>query len=230
MGVIYIIEIHLIANTKEMDQTSLFAGLDLVFSNVIFLVVAAKAFEMGYFMECCIMAVLGFTSTFYHLCQAQFFCIDSLHNHQIMDHFFVYSSLTWMLLFFLDTKIVPRVCVFIIAQSVLLPTIIRWIGSWALAGAIIFGLIVIAVVILFYNDLPKFDPWDLAFALVLLIIGFALHIIAGDPGDSQYPPWHSLWHLCAGMSAYFVVTIRDGQSEISKFLKKLNVHSEIFDK
>jgi hypothetical protein len=135
-----------------------------------------------------------------------------------------------MLLFFLDTKIVPRVCVFIVAQSILLPTITKWVGSWALAGAIIFGLITIAVVILFYNDLPKFDTWDLVFAIVLLVIGFALHIFAGNPGDSQYPPWHALWHLAAALSVYFVVTIRDGQSEISKFLRKLDLHIELFDK
>jgi hypothetical protein len=213
-----------------MDPTSLMAGIDLVVSNVAFLIAAAKAFESAYYMEMCILTVLCFTSTFYHLCQAEFFCIVSLHNHQIMDHFFVYSSLTWMLLFFLDVKIIPRVCVFIIAQSILLPIIIKWIGSWALAGTIIFALIVIASVTLFYDGIPKFDPWDLAFALILLAIGFALHIIAGNPGEPQYPPWHSLWHLAAALSVYFVITIRDGKSEISKLLRSMDFHIELFDK
>lgn len=205
-----------------MDNTSLVAGLALVLSNFAAVPAISKAVESKNYVEACVLTVVFFISSFYHMCQAEFFCILTVSNHQITDHFFVYSALVELLLFFLDVEIVPKMCIFIIIQSILLPAIIKWIHSWALAGALIGGLVIMSLLSIFWYKIPKFDKLDVYSALVLIGVGFFFHIYAGDPGDPKYPPYHSLWHLCAFIAAYFVIAIRDGKGELSKFINSIS--------
>jgi hypothetical protein len=204
-----------------MDDTSLWAGITLVISNFLLAPVIAKCVRMRLFMEACIITVLFIASYFYHMCQAEFFCVDTVENHQIMDHFFVYSTFVWMALFIVNTEIVPKVCVFIIAQSFLLPTIIRWTDSWALAGVIIVVVLLILVTIALYNQNAKFDTLDVFCALFLVIVGLVFFALAGDPGEKSYPGYHSLWHTTSMSSLYFVVTIRDGEGELCKLFRNI---------
>lgn len=178
-----------------MDPTSLTAGLSLVFSNWTIFPAIAKGFELKKYGEACMMLVLFFVSTFYHMCQAQFFCITTLHNHQIMDHFFVYSTFIYLTVYFLVLGQESKFCIFIIGQAFLLPAIMKWIGTWALAGAIIGAIVIIAVLIVFYKNLPKMDGYDLLVALVLIGVGLFFHVYAGEPGDPRYP-WAHRYLYC----------------------------------
>jgi hypothetical protein len=92
----------------------------------------------------------------------------------------------------------------------------KWINSWALAGTLVGSLLFMAVILAIIHGLPKFDFYDLICALILIAIGFFLHIWAGEPGEKNYPFSHSLWHVLAMSSAYFVIDLRDGKSVIEK--------------
>jgi hypothetical protein len=208
-----------------MDNTSLIAGLTLVISNFSISMAVAKAVRSRYYMEACILAILFFASTAYHMCQAQFFCIVDVENHQIMDHFFVYSTLVWMALFLIDTQIIPKVCVFVIAQSILLPTVIKWVHSWAVPGTLIVIMLLIMIIIVSYKKSVKFDTLDLVAALVLVLAGSFFFVWAGEPGEPRYPYAHSLWHDFSMTSLYFVIEIRDGQSVIYKFIESMKSSS-----
>lgn len=206
-----------------MDDTSLLAGLTCVISNFILAPVISLCIRKRFFMEACIISVLFFASFFYHMCQAEFYCIVSVSNHQIMDHFFVYSTFVWMALFLVNTQIIPKVCVYVIAQAFLLPSIIKWMNSWALAGTIIVITILVLVTVAAYNGYVTFDTWDLFCALILIITGLVFFSLAGDPGDKRYPGYHSLWHTTSMSSLYFVVAIRDGESELKKVVDTIHV-------
>jgi hypothetical protein len=211
-----------------MNNTDLFAGLALIVSNIaLFPVIALASYKKVYTLAC-FFSCLFCASSIYHVCQANFYCFTTFHNHQVIDHFFVYSTFIWTLFYFLKMSLELSICILIVFQLILILCIMKWIESWALAGIIMGTLLILTIVILLIYGPPKFDKIDLICALILIGIGFFLHVWAGDPGDSRYPFSHSLWHVLAMLSGYFVIEIRDGKSVLYKLLHKDKNKNQIF--
>lgn len=85
-----------------MNSLLLFAGICLVVSNIALLPAIFYAKYLSLVPEFSILAIVFFVSSFYHLCQAGFVCILGIDftTFRLADHFFVYSALVWIVLYF----------------------------------------------------------------------------------------------------------------------------------
>ncbi len=85
-----------------MNSLLLFAGICLVVSNIALLPAIIYAKQKSLVPEFSILAIVFFVSSFYHLCQAGFVCILGIDftTLRLADHFFVYSALVWIVLYF----------------------------------------------------------------------------------------------------------------------------------
>ncbi|NJM99247.1 MAG: hypothetical protein HC800_20785 [Phormidesmis sp. RL_2_1] len=50
-------------------------------------------------------------------------------------------------------------------------------------------------------------------AAILVVSGFVLFIVAGDPGDSLYTWLHGTWHILIFLGAYFVIDLKYGRTD-----------------
>jgi hypothetical protein len=194
-----------------------------VLSNLALLPAVAVSFYYQLFAEAIVLIVLLFVSSVYHLCQSGFVCFYSFAALQISDHFYVYSTLVWITLYFVGVNLQIRFIFFFIIQAALLPAVIVYMHSWILAGVLIASLVIIALVILgfFVKDFPSIDLLDIFVVFLLLGGGFSLHVYAGDPGTSKYATSHSIWHVLSMLSIFFVIEAKVGNSMVSRAIDGL---------
>lgn len=199
-----------------INNTILFAGLALIVSNAPLIPSIIFSFFKRKYTLTCIYTVLYVASSLYHLCQADFYCITTFHNHQIIDHFFVYTAFTWTIFFLIRLNAELTISLITLIQFVLLLTIMKWIDSWILAGVTIGSILLITLILVFIYGIPKGGTRDFIGALVLIIVGIVLHVLAGDPGDRNYPFYHSMWHILAFVAIYYVIETSDNESLFHK--------------
>lgn len=189
----------------------------LVISHYAIVPSIAVAVAKGFVAEAGMLLAMTLVSTVYHLCQAGYACALEFSVLQISDHFFVYSTLSWLILFFTDSRLMWRFVAFILIQGVLLPMIISFVHEMWMIGVAI-GLPAIAGIfyLIIMRRTPMLDLLDLSFAVVLLGIGIFFHLYAGDPGTVNYAWAHSLWHVFCMLSIYFLFEAKDNTFWVSK--------------
>lgn len=195
-------------------SASTVTALALVFSH---LAAIPALILLGYKKLVVDVVVLGtavLISTLYHLCQVEWACFGlDVHALQIADHFMVFFALVWFLLYAAGASERIRTAVTIAIMGVSLPIIISKLDTW-IAGGIVIGLGVLAFVITFFAYAKSRGyyniEWHMFFlALALIGGGVVLHIYAGDfgPDNTAYPVAHTVWHVLAFVSLYYIVWI-----------------------
>ena len=182
----------------------------LILSHYSIVPAIAIGFAKGYVAEVGSLLAMTLVSTMYHLCQAGNVCALPFSVLQIADHFFVYSTLTWLILFFTDAKISWRFVAFMLIQGLLLPMIISYIHeAWLVAIAVLLPAGVGVFYIILMGRSPRYSYVDLGFSIGMIIIGVAFHLFAGDPGSTYYAWLHSVWHVACMLSIYFLFESKD---------------------
>ncbi len=228
-----------------MRPTTAIEGLFLVISNIALLPAIIYAFYLKLIPETSIISVVFIISTVYHLCQAGFICLLTIDfvTFQFSDHFFVYSLLVWIVLYAIGLPLEFRFAIFIWIQALLFPLLLEFKNTWWFGGFIIGFIVLITVLLLslIIRAIPRINIFSLIAAVILLGIGFALHLIGGDPTppshdqqhlkneeddiNHKYVWLHSLWHIFSMLAIYYVLDLKYGKSlfaqAISKFFHKL---------
>ncbi len=218
-----------------MSGLSVIQGILLVSSNAALIPAIAYATRWGLLPEAAILSVVLVVSSLYHMCQAEFVCVlgISLFTFQLQDHFWVYSSIIWIALYFVGLDVRVRFAVFVWVQTLIFPLVLEFIKMWWFGGLVI-GIVIVIVVILLtlvVRGIPRFNVVDMIAAVVLVAVGFALHLLGGDPievvvdevtgertvtGDDDYPVYHTLWHVFVMVSIYYILDLRFGYSLLSR--------------
>lgn len=176
------------------------------------------SFYYQLFPEAFVLLVLMFVSSVYHICQSGFMCFYSFFALQVADHFYVYSTLIWITLYFIGVNLQIRFIFFFVIQAALLPAVMIYMHSWILTGVLVASLVVLALVVLgfFVKNFPVVDWFDIMVVFLLLGGGFGLHVYAGDPGTSKYATSHSMWHVLSMLSIFFVIEAKAGNSMVTR--------------
>lgn len=145
-------------------------------------------------------------------------CFYSFFALQVADHFYVYSTLIWITLYFIGVNLQIRFIFFFVIQAALLPAVMIYMHSWILTGVLVASLVVLALVVLgfFVKNFPVVDWFDIMVVFLLLGGGFGLHVYAGDPGTSKYATSHSMWHVLSMLSIFFVIEAKAGNSMVTR--------------
>ena len=125
----------------------------------------------------------------------------------------VFFALVWFLLYAAGATERIRTAVTVAVMGVSLPIIISKLDTWIASGVVV-GLGVLAFVITFFAYAFKRGyyrvEWTMfVLALALIGSGVVLHIYAGDfgPDNNTYPVAHTVWHVLAFVSLYYIVWI-----------------------
>jgi hypothetical protein len=164
--------------------------------------------------ETVILSITVLTSVLYHMCQVEWACFGlDLHALQISDHFMVFFSLIWFLLYAAGSSERVRTAVSIAVMGVSLPVIISHIDTW-FAGIAVTSLAVLAFVVTFaaYARVRKgvrVEWRAFTLSIVLISVGVSIHVFAGDfgPDNTVYPIAHTVWHVLAFLSLYYIAMI-----------------------
>ncbi len=203
-----------------MTPLTVLEGVALVASNLALVPAVYYAVRWHLIPEVAVLAVVLAVSTFYHLCQAGFVCALGIgfRTFQLADHFFVYGGLLWVVLFFLGLRLRFRFSILIVAQAFAFPLLVEFSHRWWFSLLVIAVVTVVALLLIAFSaaDVRDFSAANFVAAAVLVLAGFALHLLAGDPpepdGDrsnaARYAWLHSLWHVLAMLAVYYALDLR----------------------
>ncbi len=223
-----------------MRPVSIVEGLFLVGSNLALLPAIRYAYVLGLLPESSILSVVFVVSSVYHLCQAGFIClldIDFL-TFQLQDHFFVYGALVWITLYFIGLTLAERFAIFIWVQALLFPLILEFVKTWWLSGFVVGFVVLIAILLLsiVVRGFPRFNIYSMIAAILLVGVGFAFHLIGGDPtppdqkdGETnhKYAWFHSAWHVFIMLSVYYVIDLKHGHSWLVWFFRHKKLKDDV---
>lgn len=200
------------------------SNLFLLMSNVAVVPAVMFAVYKKKFDSAAIIATVAVVSFLYHSCQAGFFCIfntdipgkSNFYLLQKSDEYFVSIAIVWFVLYAIEIRsLLASTLIFSIQAIFLLSLLSGKDYATTIVG------VAIGVGILFAIVYFMIKPKMLAFAivpsvvsLVLLASGFALFIVAGDPGDKNYWVYHSLWHIFLFLAVFFVLMTKTGGDSI----------------
>lgn len=211
-------------------ETSAVAGLALILSNLALVPAIIYAAYKQYVTELVFLVLLFTSSTTYHICQADFGCVFTMRALQTTDHFMVYSTLVWITLFFLRLPLVTRICLLIIAQVPLLPALVDFLDNWWIAVALVGYLVLIGIIsMVVMKRFPTTNLIDFYVAVLLLGVGFFLHVFAGTPGSENYGTLHTVWHVLAMLALFFVLLLHEPRSFIEKYVKNPDTFDPLSD-
>ncbi len=205
----------------------------LVGSNIALLPAIAYTYRLGLTPELSVLAAVFVVSSVYHLCQTDTVCLlgvrFTVFQHQ--DHFFVYGALVWIVLYLIGLRLPQRFAVFVWIQALLFPLILEFMSAWWFSGLVV-GIVVLSAVLLVAivtKSVPKYNLFSLVAAVVLTAVGFALHVVGGDPSppsetggsaNRSYTIFHSLWHIFVMLAIYYVIDLRHGHSLLARWFHK----------
>ncbi len=231
-----------------MDAKVVVAGISLVASNLALLPAIFYSKTLGLLPEFAILVVVFVTSTLYHLCQVGFVCVFGIDfkTFQFADHFFVYSALAWLMLYLFipaenregvyyvastrrGLSLQGRIAIFIVIQAIVFPLLLEFVHRDWFVGVIIGIIVAVAIVLVVcvIRGIPGFNFINVLIAIVLIAVGFTLHLLGGDPfpPDSdpldedkalRYAWFHTAWHILIMLSIYYIIDLKYGTSLISR--------------
>ncbi|KKM01734.1 hypothetical protein LCGC14_1791470 [marine sediment metagenome] len=228
-----------------MDAAAVIEGVALVLSNLAIVPAIVKALWLQQIPEAAVLSVVLVVSSVYHVCQAGFACVLDIEFEtlQLADHFFVFSALMWIVLLFVGIELEFRVALFVWLQLLLLPLLLEfmrneWFGPVAIGVVVVLVVLLLALVV---RGVPHFNRTNMLIAAVLLAVGFALHLLAGDPlpptraadgGDGEpelvsqprYSWFHVPWHVFAMAAVYFALDLHQRKGWVSRSVRRLSHH------
>lgn len=196
-------------------------GLALILSNLFIIPAVASAIRHKLYAMAMVLGVMWYKSSEYHLCQADIACTFPFDVLQITDHFFVYNTLIWVSLYLIQVSFEARFILFALSQAIILPFVMTSLHNWWLGGGIVVGLLFlfVASLILWFRWKPKTSFIDLFVSLGLIGAGLYFHIDGGEPGETKYPLYHSIWHAFAMVSIFLAIELTEGKGAIRGLIK-----------
>ena len=103
-------------------------------------------------------------------------------------------------------------------------------NEWLVALVIGFVVVVVIFALILIIGIPGLDVVNVTMALILIVSGFALHVVGGDsdPPDNlesfdesqalRYAWFHSAWHVLIMISIYYILDLKYGYSRVSRFI------------
>ncbi len=167
----------------------------------------------AHFVDATVFFLLFMASTLYHVCQGdKDLCVSSLWEEQASDHVWVMAVIGWLILTFWVFNQDVRFSLFLSMLFLAIINVVLVVSTFAFAVFLGWFAVLFAAlrVLAFGEPLRKYDIALILITVVLLGGGFALHLVAGGTGDSNYWWAHSLWHVLAMFGLFLVVLIRDG--------------------
>jgi len=197
---------------STISMSGLAGSLGLVLTNAAILPALVYTFVRHLYIESAILLAVFVASSAFHICQVGWFCFGvTLSSLQLTDHFIVYTALVYFSLYLVQAPLEARAALTLGVQAFLLPVIAAYLTT---TFANIFAVALVAAValaalafVLTLGGKVRFDPRSVMLAVMLLAGGVVLHVTGGDFGDDNhaYPAAHSVWHVLAMVSLYFVV-------------------------
>lgn len=212
-----------------MSAWFVWSGLFLVGSNWALLPAIIYALKLRLIAIFTVLAIVFLQSSVYHLCQVDFGCVLDIQFEILRsgDHFFVYSALIWIAMYFIDLQDNYKIAVLLVFQFILLPLILQFVDTWWFSLVIIILLVVVIVALLLFvtKTPPIVKVPSLIVMLLLLAGGFVFFYLGGEPfspdeadvesdSSKKYSTFHSLWHIAVMLSAWYAIDIKYGQSVI----------------
>jgi hypothetical protein len=205
-------------------------GLFLVISNIAAIPAIVYALYRCLFPEATLIIIIAIVSFFYHMCQSDYWCLVSSDCQnkadfvimQMMDEFFVFVVIIWFILYFFEIRLRYRIVLTFIIQTIIFIPIVRNVYILIFEAAIIGGIIIISIIILIFLSKKSisFYIFSTIVAIILIVVGFSLFIVAGDPDDSLYPWLHSVWHILLFIAILFVLDMKYGKTDTLIIRKK----------
>lgn len=204
-----------------MDPSKIAEGIFLVLSNLAILPALLYSIQYKLIPELTILFIVFVISSFYHLCQTEFYCIiPDFKTHQTADHFFVFTALIWVILYAFAIPLKYRISLTFIFQALILLPLIFYVNlDWL--SALFIGFIITILIFIFAlitQQFPKFNIYNFLIVFILITVGLILHVIGGDTSSSFYSWTHSAWHIFSMLAIYFALDLRRGK--IHHILKK----------
>jgi len=208
-------------------------NLFLVLSNIAAILPFSYALFIRQYPEATLLGIIAIISFFYHLCQGEFFCIvkqncansDDFAFLQFADEFFVFIGILWFIAYFFRFTGISHlrftISFIFIAQAIVFIPLISDNEFFIYEVILIFIAFIVALAwtILKPSWLksPSFNIagiFSFIFAGLLLIVGFTLFVVGGDPGDPQYIILHGIWHILLFIAAFFILDIPFGNLNV----------------
>ncbi len=214
-----------------MDAVTAVEGAFLVLTNLALVPALFYSARRWLFAELAILSVVFLASSAYHLCQAGFVCLLDVgfSAFQLSDHFWVFSALLWVVLFFAGLGLEYRFVILVLSQLLLLLLILEFGHDSWFSAVVIGGIVLIAFLLLVFvgRAVPDVSIANLVVALLLVGGGFVLFLLAGDPphdrdpGDPSYGPFHAGWHVLIMLAVYPALDLRIKDGVIERFAQIL---------
>jgi len=191
---------------------SLTEGLLLVLSNLLLLPALFLTIRRYYYVDTAVILMMFLASSFYHACDAGWFCITDILDHRMQDHFMCTSLFSWLVLSFLGIPLDQTCSVFflIVSSYVLFAQTCVDSSFFFVTLGFFFLFLILVRLIFFRHFLVKIDISDLVIAIILFVIGFIPFSLANVDDIEHYGVYHALWHFLSMPSIYFVIEARDG--------------------
>ncbi len=207
-----------------MDPSAFAADVFLLVSHLAIVPALVYAMRLGAYAEAAILLRMALVSVVYHTCQVGAVCVlpAGLPALRMLDHFVVYDTLVWFVLYFLGLPLLWRVVVTLLLQAIVLPTLLLWMDRWWYVGIPLaaIAVVVLAWLAMRWRALPHRRLSDVLAALALFAVGAALFAIGGepDPDDPLYGWTHAAWHALVLSVPYFVLDSYEGRGRVTRAL------------
>lgn len=162
-----------------------------------------------------VLSVAVIISTTYHMCQVGWMCFGSTPAaFQISDHFTVYFSITWFLLWGSGAPERVVMSATIAITGLALPLIVsdpdNWLSGIIVISAAAFGFLICYSIYTRIRGESTVNWLPLVAALIMIGAGSVFHVMAGDfgEGNTLYPIAHTIWHVFALIALYFAAMVR----------------------
>jgi hypothetical protein len=200
---------------------TIFEGSVLVLSNVFLLPSIIYTWNLGLKPEFAILFSMMFTSAKYHLCQAGFVCLFFEQRVlQLADHFMVYSTVYWIVLYFTGLPLDQRFVWFVTVQVFLYPYVIVYADSSWFPIITIGTLVPFTLWILYFvrKQTDTIYVVNVVVAFVLMIVASSFYLTSGDSDWDTYVWTHTFWHIFSMLSIYYVIDLKNGNNIINKMV------------
>jgi hypothetical protein len=193
----------------------IYGGVFLVITNIVLIPAILIALLIGRdLVTATILFMMFLVSTFYHICEAGWYCMVPLDTLQASDHIMVYTLVFWVFLIG-TTRYRDIQFSLLLVNTAALVVFVAVSTHTAFFGAFYVAFFIAWIIVSYagFGIPPK--PYGiglLLIALMLTLFGLIPFFIGGDPGDSNYWWTHSLWHFFVILAVIFLLLALYGES------------------
>lgn len=206
-----------------MAPVNTIEGIFLVLSNLFLLPAIILCYKNGRTAEFAFLWCMMKVSFFYHMCQAEFYCIFyNRDTFQLLDHFMVYSTFFWLALYLTKVELKRRIAAYIYFVVAVFPALLLYVHTYWFPFLIIgYGIAAEVFFISFVKgEIRKVYGVNIIIIFFCLMLGVILYMVGDEPEGHLYAWTHIVWHATSMIAIYFVIDINDGKNKITRYFRK----------